>query len=188
MKIGIFGGAFDPFTMAHAAIVKHALKFGLDQVIIVPTICNYYRPDKRYLFTFDEKCWIIKEFLTGFSENVQISTIEKEQNSQWRTINTIEYFRKTYPDDELYFIMGEDSYNNFKTWFRYDDILANCKLLVVNRAEEADKFKFDEDIPAILLSTGPEYMNMSSTKVRQKLIEEVIDMYMSEKEWYCRAD
>ena len=91
MKIGIFGGTFDPFHFGHLAIVKKSLE-KLDKVVIVPTICNYYRADKRYLFTFDEKVRIIEEKTLGL-QNVSIDTIEKEQNSKWRTINTVDYFK-----------------------------------------------------------------------------------------------
>ena len=49
--------------------------------------------------------------------NISISTIEKIQDSKWRTVNTVQYFKEKYPNDELYLIIGEDSYKNFSTWF-----------------------------------------------------------------------
>ena len=145
MKIGILGVTADPWHLGHSAIVKKALEI-VDEVIIVPTTVKYYRADKRYLFTFDEKCRIIEEFLTGIDGNVWISDIEKNKGENWRTIDTLEYFRAVYPDDELYFIMGEDSYKNFTTWFRYADILRIVNLIVANRGVK-DKPEFT-GIPA----------------------------------------
>lgn len=149
--------------------------------MIVPTIVNYYRPDKRYLFTYDEKCRIITEFTAGMA-NVELDTIEKNQNSQWRFINTVEYFRKKYPNDELYIIIGEDSYRDFKTWFRYEDIIMTAKLLVANRG-----LKLEGDIPHDTIDIGDAYEECSSTNVRNKLIEELIDNYCLDKEWYAKV-
>ena len=181
MKIGIFGGTFDPFHFGHLAIVKKSLE-KLDKVVIVPTICNYYRADKRYLFTFDEKVRIIEEKTLGI-QNVSIDTIEKEQNSKWRTINTVEYFKSKYPNDELYLIIGEDSLNNFKTWFRFDDILNLCTLLVANRGN-----KIETDVPHEIVDIGKDFVEASSTDVRKMLIEELLELYLSDTEWYNRLN
>lgn len=181
MKIGIFGGTFDPWHLGHSAIVKKALE-KVDKVIIVPTTVNYYREDKRYLFTFDEKCEIIEEFLTGIDGAVEIDTIEKNKDVSWRTVHLLEYFKEKFPNDELYYIIGEDSYKNFKTWFRYEDILRLAKLLVANRGYDV----VDPEVPFEPLMLGSEFVESSASKVRQMLMEELRDMYMSDKEWYNR--
>ena len=181
MKIAIFGGTFDPFHIGHLAITKAAAdKFGT--VYVVPTICNYYREDKRYLFTFDEKCTIIRQMICNL-DNVMIDPIEKDKDSKWRTINTIEYFKKIHPEDELHFIVGEDSYKNFKTWFRYEDILNLCNLVVVQRGDEESLVK-DPEIPCEELYIGKDFVESSSSKVREKLIQELMDMYLSDRIWY----
>lgn len=178
MKIGIFGGTFDPFHLGDLAIVSAALK-KVDKIIIVPTVTNYYRQDKRTLFTFDERVRIIQDFICGVN-NVVIDILEKNKDSKWRTINTIESLRMKYPYDELYFIMGEDSYDTFDTWFRYDDILALCKLIVINRSNDFKPTKYD----AISL-TIKGFEDVSSSKIREKLIEELTDLYLNDKEYYC---
>lgn len=179
MKIGILGGTFDPFHLGHAAIVEAALT-KVDRVIIVPTVTNYYRKDKRTLFTFDERVRIIQSFICGI-DNVAVDILEKDKDSKWRTINTIETLRMKYPYDELYFIMGEDSYDYFDSWFRYDDILALCKLLVVNRSENFKPTKYDAEVVNI-----KGFENISSTKIRERLIEELTDMYLSDREYYAQ--
>ena len=105
-KIGIFGGTFNPFHLGHLAIVEKALE-KLDKVIIVPTVIDYYRPDKRNLFKFDERVRVIMEFISGIPGDVVVDTVEKDKDSKWRTVDTLLYFKQLYPNDELYFIMGE---------------------------------------------------------------------------------
>lgn len=179
MKIGIFGCTADPFHCADLAIVEAAEKV-VDKVIIVPTVTNYYRQDKRTLFTFDERVRIIQDFICGI-DNVIVDTIEKDKDSKWRTINTIEEMRMQYPYDELYFILGGDSYRNFDTWFRYDDILSLCKLIVAPRDDEKLDLQKWNAIPIHIKG----FKDTSSSKIREKLINELVDMYLSDKEYYC---
>jgi len=178
-KIGIFGGTFSPFHLGHLAIIKKALE-KLDKVIIVPTVINYYRPGKRSLFSFDDRVRIILEMTAGFSGSVTVDSVERDKDSTWRTVDTLLYFKKLYPNDELYFIMGEDSYSQFKTWFKYEDILRLAKLLVANRGE----IKADPEVPFEELNIGKGFQETSATAICDKLIEELIDTYIADKEWY----
>ena len=182
-KIGIFGGSqsFDPFTIGHANVVKKAFQqLKLDKVIIVPTTVNYYRPDKRYLFTFDEKVRIIQNFTCGIRENVEIDTIEKDKDGSWRTIDLVQYFKKKFPTDNLYLIIGEDSYNDFKTWTRWEEILDYVRLAVANRGGEWT----EKDIPHLSIDMGKDFEDCSATNTRNKLIEELIELYLSDSSWY----
>lgn len=113
--------------------------------------------------------------------NISISTIEKNQDSKWRTVDTVKYFKEKYPDDELYLIIGEDSYENFQTWFCYEDILLMATLMVVQRGTEKD---YKKELPYEELNIGDDFLEASSSKVRNKLITELLDMYLSDADWY----
>ena len=154
----------------------------LDKVIIVPTICDYYRPDSRKLFTFDEKVAIITKMISNAPGNIVIDSLEKDKDSKWRTINTVEEFKKLYPNDELYLIIGEDSYKNFPTWFRYEDILLMATLMVVQRGNSRDDV--EKVIPCEELYIGKDFLEASSSKVRNKLISELMEMYLDDADWY----
>lgn len=196
MKIGILGGSFDPFHIGHMAIITKAFEqLKLDKVVIVPTTVNYYRQDKRYLFTYDEKCIIIRHFLCSCPYNVEIDTIEKDKDGSWRTIDLVQYFRKEYPKDELYLIIGEDSFKEFKTWTRWREIIDYVRLAVANRSDHVTKtIEFnrnkdpDDDIlVATPIDMGTEFEECSATNTRNKLIAETMDNYLSDAEWYGRA-
>ncbi len=157
----------------------------LDKIFIVPTTVNYYRKDKRYLFTFDEKVRIIQNFITGFNKPVEIDSIEKDKDGTWRTIDLVQYFKEKFPEDELFLIIGEDSYSEFKTWTRWPDILKYVKLGVANRAHRGCPGNWrQEDVPAEAINMGTAFEDCSATNVRNKLIEEIMDLYLSDTEWY----
>lgn len=185
-RIGIFGGTFDPLTAGHVAVMENAFEqLKLDKIFIVPTTVNYYRKDKRYLFTFDEKVRIIQNFITGFNKPVEIDSIEKDKDGTWRTIDLVQYFKEKFPEDELFLIIGEDSYSEFKTWTRWPDILKYVKLGVANRAYLGCPGNWrQKDIPAEAINMGTAFEDCSATNVRNKLIEEIMDLYLSDAEWY----
>lgn len=188
-RIGIFGGTFDPFTCGHAAVVVNAFKqCDLDRIIIVPTTVNYYRSDKRYLFTFDEKVEIINDFITGVDYPVSVDTVEKDKDGSWRTIDLIQYFKEKFKGDDLYLIIGEDSYKEFKTWTRWEDILKEVTLAVANRASGSEYGNWRSDVPAVAINMGNEFEDCSATNTRNKLISEIKDLYLSDKEWYNGVD
>ena len=112
-----------------------------------------------------------------------IDCLEKDKDSKWRTINTVEHFKKLYPNDELYLIIGEDSYKNFPTWFRYEDILLMATLMVVQRGNDS-KDDIEKIIPCEKLDIGNDFLESSSSKVRNKLISELMDMYLADADWY----
>lgn len=174
--------------MGHAAVLTKAFEQKLiDKVFIVPTTVNYYRSDKRYLFSFDEKLIIIKDFLVGFKYDAEVDTVEKDKNGDWRTIDLVQYFKEKFPNDELYLIIGEDSFKEFKTWTRYEDILKYVKLIVANRKDHVVKTQAltnEGQLPAIPLDMGNAFEDCSATKVRNRLIEELMDMYLSDRDWY----
>lgn len=178
-KVGILGGTFDPFTLSHLKIAVEAAK-KLDIVFIVPTICDYYRSNSRKLFTFNEKVVIITQMISNAPGDIRIDTVEHNKDETWRFINTMEYFKQKFPNDELYVILGEDSYSSFQTWFRYDDILRFAKLLVVKRFSG----EFKKTIPCELIDIGEGFKSISATIVRDKLINELLDMYLSDTEFY----
>ena len=66
MKVGIFGGTFDPFTRAHYEIVNEILRRKLvDKVLVIPTVVSYYRKDKQEMFNLASRKKIIERWFEG---------------------------------------------------------------------------------------------------------------------------
>lgn len=178
-KIAIFGTTADPFTVGHFEIIKESAKI-FDGVIIVPTSIRYYK-NTRQLFSFSERVDIIT-YLTSGLKNVKISRIEEDKDDNWRAIDTISELMQDDKEAEYYYIIGQDSYENFKTWYRYRDILNLVNLVVVPRGES--QLQPDKEIPFELLQISKKFNNSSATKVRQKLIEEIKQMYLESFECF----
>lgn len=128
MKIGIFGGCFNPPHQKHKNIAIELMnqKY-LDKVIFVPT-GNFYQ--KKELAT-DEARYEMLKLLIKNQPNLEVSRYEFGNLTY--TYQTLTHFKKKYKDDEIYFICGSDNLAEFSTWKEYEYILENFKLLVIKR-------------------------------------------------------
>ena len=182
MKIGIFGGAFNPPHKMHKEIATELLnKHYLDKIIYVPTGNNY---NKLGLLQGEDRIIMLK--LMFESDNrVEISDFEV-QGSLY-TINTLRYFRKIYPEDEIYFICGTDNLAEFYTWRNYEEVLINYKLLVIARKDNDfhDIIKIYSEYQGNIVLANIESSTISSTVVRKEILEngfsDKLKEYLDEK-------
>lgn len=132
MKIGIFGGSFNPPHKIHQKIANYLVKNNyLDKVIFVPTGSNYEKP---YLASEQDRYNMLK-LMIGNVSYLDISTYEFGKLTH--TYQTLDYFKKHYKDDKIYFICGSDNLKEIRTWKRYQYVLSNYKLLVIRRNGES---------------------------------------------------
>lgn len=168
MKIGIFGGCFNPPHKMHKNIAEDLIKGGyLDKVIYVPTGNSY---NKKDLIDFDNRLSMLK--LMVDNKNLLVSDIGNNDNYKY-TYQTLDYFKSIYKEAELYFICGTDNLKEFTTWKNYEYILENYKLLIIKRNDDDElellqKYKKYKD--SIVLTNVKPYF-ISSTSIRQKLRE-----------------
>lgn len=179
MKIGIFGGCFNPPHMMHYNVANTLLEKGyLDKVIFVPTGDNYEKEDLVLHQVRVEMLNIMVDKV-----DMLVSGICENGNYPY-TYQVLDYYHEIYPDSTIYFVCGTDNLDWFKEWKNYEYMLQNYKLLVVSRN--------NDDISKIMKNyekykTSIEFANinpkiLSSTIVRKyikennkDMLEEIID-------------
>lgn len=133
-RIGILGGTFDPFHKGHFMLAKTAYEqFELDEVWIMP---NGNPPHKRNIeqTDFEIRCEMIRLAIKEAPYMV-LCDYEGSEDSYHFTYQTLSKFKKMYPKDEFYFIIGADSLRDFPTWREPGIIAQLCTLLVACRDE-----------------------------------------------------
>lgn len=131
MKIGIFGGTFNPPHKGHTRMVeKMAEELELDKVLIIP---NKIPTHKRCDQLADNRDRVNMCKIAFKNPRFEISTMEMDRDTDSYTIYTIEQLRKKYPNDDLYLIIGSDMFLIFHKWYKHKEILEQCTVCVACR-------------------------------------------------------
>ena len=129
--IGFLGGTFDPIHFGHlrpALEIQQALN--LHALYLMP---NYIAPHKsKSLANTEQRIEMVKLAIQE-TPTLQLTTQELLRPSASYTIDTLKLLRKQYPNTPLCFIMGMDSLIQFDQWYRYEEILDYCHLIVSHR-------------------------------------------------------
>jgi nicotinate-nucleotide adenylyltransferase len=132
MKIGLLGGSFNPVHNAHLRIAAAAQRAcQLDKVIFIPAA----NPPHKTLagdISFELRTSMVSLAISGISP-FEASLVEGERDGKSYSIDTIRIFSRLHPGDELFFIIGGDSFLEIGTWQSFDEIFRSCNIIVVER-------------------------------------------------------
>lgn len=171
MKIGIYGGSFDPVHNGHINAAETYMEvLGLDKIIIVPAYCPPHK--KGLALTPSEHrlnmCRLAFESLPGF----EVSDIEIQRADEGYMADTVAQLRELYPEDELILLMGEDMLLTFRQWHDWQKIIDIAAIAAA--ARNWDSTSAMEAEAAALRSYGAEVRivpidvkEISSTMVRE---------------------
>jgi nicotinate-nucleotide adenylyltransferase len=131
-KIGIFGGSFDPPHIGHLQVAHAAIRhLHLDRLYFVPARIS---PLKRNNHSTSATVRLaLVKLAIGNTGGIRISNYEIKRNTISYTITTLKYFRKQFPKDSLYLIIGTDSASTFDAWKDPKEILHIASLVVYRR-------------------------------------------------------
>ncbi|MBL8088662.1 MAG: nicotinate (nicotinamide) nucleotide adenylyltransferase [Chthonomonas sp.] len=132
MKIGIFGGTFDPPHAAHLEMA-HAARatLGLDEIIFVPAYQNPLKVKARNGASPRHRFRMVQALIQG-EEGLSVSDIEITRSGLSFTVETLEEMQKMIPG-EYWLIMGSDSLDSIYNWKQPDRIASLCRIAVILR-------------------------------------------------------
>ncbi len=133
MKIGIFGGTFDPIHNGHRDIATAAKEeYSLDELWFMPAGDPYCKSgntvtDARLRYEMTEL------MVSELSEGFRCSDLEIRMKGKTYTANTLGCLTERYPEHDFYFILGADSLMNIESWYHPDEIFKNAVILCAAR-------------------------------------------------------
>ena len=170
MRIGLYGGTFDPIHLGHLIVIENAInEMNLDRVIILPSSNPPHKKHKDKTKA-DIRVEMVAEAIKD-NPKIILSTFESTDNVVRYTHDTLEYFTSKLPNHEIFYIMGEDSFVTIDTWRNYEKIL-DYNIIVFARSgidnnstliKKVDKIR--KDNPNIYLIDVLN-INLSSTLMR----------------------
>ncbi|MGL4909710.1 MAG: nicotinate-nucleotide adenylyltransferase [Cetobacterium sp.] len=164
MKIGIYGGSFNPIHNGHISIARLVVeKLKLDKLLIIPVGVPSHRENRL----IDGKIRLkMCEIAFEKDKKIEVSDLEIDSEKLSYTYDTLLKIIKKYPNSEYYEILGEDSWAYFDKWKNYEKILELSKVVVLAR----DGHKGDLNHKN-LIEMNNSLLNYSSSEVRCALLE-----------------
>ena len=171
MRLGIFGGAFDPVHNGHLLLAEQCREqCQLDEVWFVPTNIPPHKAAGS-LSPDADRVEMLKLATAGRPEFV-VSEIElKREEVSW-TVDTLRLLHDERPDDELFFLIGADSLRDFPTWKEPKAIAHLASDVAVNRGETSlDELTvgLKPELTAIVRHVTMPGISISSTDLRSRV-------------------
>lgn len=132
MRVGVMGGTFDPIHHGHlVAASETAFKFGLDEVVFVPTGRPSFKTDRDV--TEPEHRYLMTVIATAANPRFTVSRVDIERPGLTYTIDTLNDLHEQRPDDELFFISGADAIAQILSWKDVDKLWKLAHFVAVTR-------------------------------------------------------
>lgn len=162
----VYGGSFNPPTIAHQQIIKKLLDTFKDaKLIILPVGNDYLKPS---LVDYTYRRDMILLMTKAFKHKIVISDLEQNHGFKG-TIEALNFLSKTY--DDLYFVLGSDNLELLNTWIEYKKLLKTYPIIVMNRnnymtIEQAEQMFEHIEHRFIFIDFN---MDVSSTEIRSHI-------------------
>lgn len=134
MKIGIFGGTFDPMHLGHLRTVQEAAHLlALDRVLLIPSARppHKHRPDMTaFSHRLEMTCLAAED-----NALLEVLDIEGKRSGPSYSVDTLESLRRRLgPEAPIYFLMGMDAFLDIRSWHQYSRLFDLAHFVVIERA------------------------------------------------------
>ena len=182
MKIGIYGGTFDPPHLGHMLAAKWAKELlGLDKLILIPTRTPPHKELDRCSAPPEARLEMTRLMAATIEPtgSVTVSDCELRREGKSYTADTVAEFSEQYPGDELWVVMGSDMFLSFQDWYKPERICALAGVCGFTRAPEESLKPLERQAKNLQKTFGaktavlslPEDVDVSSRDVRRLLDE-----------------
>ena len=201
MRLGIFGGTFDPVHFGHLALAEECLAAAnLDELWLVPAASPPHKGGKK-LSRFDQRKEMLELAIAG-NEKFKVEPMEADRPGPSFTIDTLEEIQKRKPNDELFLIIGGDSALEFSTWKDPAKIASLATIIVRIRpgfimpTEQEFISQLGKElgvVPKVIFVAGPPFLDVSSSLLKERvsnnksvryLLPRAVEVYIQQKKLY----
>ena len=184
MKIGIYGGTYNPPHTGHMQAAKQAVQIlGLDKLLLIPDRIAPHKEIPAGSPTPEQRLQMLTVAASG-EEKMEVSDIELRREGASYTYLTVEALHQAYPDAELTLLMGTDMFLSFHSWREPERIIKHASLGVFYRGEKGEKEKIlaqkqnMEAMGARVELVENEILPISSTQLRRLIAFQCADSFL----------
>ncbi len=175
MKIGVFGGTFDPVHLGHMIIAEQVMdELALDRVIFVPGGIPPHKEASSVRVGAEDRLAMVQAAVSG-NERFSVDRVEVDAGRPMHTVETVPLLKKRSPQSEWFFITGADEVSNLLTWKDPDRLLEEVVMVAATRPGydlsrldhlEAGLQNFDRIFPVECSR-----VDISATGIRRRILQ-----------------
>jgi len=134
VKIGLFGGTFNPIHEGHVALAENVSNIlELDKMFLIPSKVPPHKTTG--IIDADQRLEMVRLTAEGLGDRFVVSDYEVRSDGVSYTLKTLKHFRDRFPDDSLFFACGTDIFATIKTWHKYQELFDYANFIVVSRTQ-----------------------------------------------------
>jgi nicotinate-nucleotide adenylyltransferase len=168
MRIGIYGGTFNPVHHGHLILARQALEeFRLDRLVFVPAAESPFKI-QNHSAPASDRLAMLRLAIAG-EDRFSVDSLEIDRGGVSYSIDTVKLFRNRHPRAELFFLLGEDNADRLTEWHRFEELKKLVRFVVLSRSEDFQ---------------SPEYpvvqrrIEISSTEIRNRVANQESITYL----------
>jgi nicotinate-nucleotide adenylyltransferase len=173
VRIGIFGGTFDPPHVGHLILAGEAAsQLKLARLLWVLTPDPPHKLNK-IVSPAEQRLELVKAEIAG-EPAFELSRVDLDRRGPHYAVDTLQLLAAAYPDDELVYLMGGDSLRDLPTWYRPHALLDACAMLGVMRRpqDKIDLGVLEQALPGITEKVAfidTPLLEISSADIRRRM-------------------
>src|SRR3984957_13279295 len=166
VKIGFLGGSFDPVHFGHLLAAQDAYEqHRLDRLILVPAAQAPLKPED-VKSSSEDRLAMLRE-ATEWDRRFEISDYELKKGGISYTIDSARHFRRVFPNDDLFWVIGGDQLPNLHLWKEIGELAKIVQFIFLERP--GFPIKASQQIPGLrLLRCDGHLLAISSTELRER--------------------
>jgi nicotinate-nucleotide adenylyltransferase len=189
MRWGLMGGTFDPIHLAHLQCAQEILEsFRLDRIVFIPSSAPPLKHGPG-ITAYEHRERMVRLAIEG-NPVFAFSDVENRREGRSYTVDTIGYFHETFGKEmEIYFIMGQDAFDDIRRWKNWRRLLTLCHFIVMTRpgwrrgalrkalpSDYMDRFAYDRRAGGyrgpsgkFIFFTAVTQLDIESTDIRERV-------------------
>ena len=173
MRVGVFGGTFDPPHMAHLILAEEAhFQLDLERILWVLTPVSPMKPGLQ-ISPWKQRFELLEAALVD-NPKFEISRVDIDRAAPHFAFETLRILGERYPADDIVFLMGGDSLRDLPQWEKPEKLLSNCKEIGVMRrpGSEINMPELERMIPCLSLKVKwieAPLLEISGSLIRKRL-------------------
>jgi nicotinate-nucleotide adenylyltransferase len=168
MRIGIYGGTFNPVHHGHLILARQALEeFKLDRLIFVPAAESPFKI-QNHTAPAGDRLAMLQLAIAG-EDRFSVDPLEIERGGVSYSIDTVKIFRSRDPKAELFFLVGEDNADRLTEWHRFEELKKLACFVVLSRSEDFESSEY----PVV-----QRRIEISSTEIRNRVAKQESITYL----------